>query len=353
MKIVTFLICSSLAPTALANDSVSRIGAGGLELVATDAIQMQKEVLQISTKKITVDYDFYNKTSADISTLVAFPMPVYGWNAQQSAGDLHMGPIADFQVWSQGRSVKTEAHYKALLDKREISKELEAIGLSREQIYTTFAGCTLETEFTCSVSAQQIEKLKKIGAYSEEGYATKMSYTLGPTWNVWKLGALWDVEQTLVWPQVFSAGKLTHITHAYTPLVGGRYNLPLNQSQREKKIEIQSASGLSVDDNGEACVDESFKRAYFKRIDDLQKAGAKTIVVTLDDVEYVLGTGRNWSGPIQDFTLRIKKESKEQLISLCFPGKPTRIDPLTIEFKHKDFVPQDRLVVYFYSFRVE
>ena len=75
--------------------------------------------------------------------------------------------------------------------------------------------------------------------------------------------------------------------------------------------------------------------------------------VSLSDIEYVLGTGRNWAGSIQDFTLRIKKQTPDQLVSLCFPGTPKRIDPLTLEFNHKDFVPQDKLVVYFYSFHAK
>ena len=30
-------------------------------------------------------------------------------------------------------------------------------------------------------------------------------------------------------------------------------------------------------------------------------------MVMLDEVEYILGTGRNWKGPISDFTLDIVK----------------------------------------------
>lgn len=72
-------------------------------------------------------------------------------------------------------------------------------------------------------------------------------------------------------------------------------------------------------------------------------------MVMLNDVEYVLGTGRNWKGPIADFTLRIEKDSPEQFVSLCFPGRAKRVSPTVLEFSHTDFVPQDKLVVYFYT----
>ena len=75
-------------------------------------------------------------------------------------------------------------------------------------------------------------------------------------------------------------------------------------------------------------------------------------MVMLDEVEYILGTGRNWKGPISDFTLDIVKVTPDQIVSLCFPGKATRVDDLTLRFQHKNFVPPDRLLVYFYSFEV-
>ena len=73
------------------------------------------------------------------------------------------------------------------------------------------------------------------------------------------------------------------------------------------------------------------------------------VYLRLRDIEYVLGTGRNWRGPIGDFRLVIRKESPDQIVSLCFPGKPTRTSATTLEFNHTNFVPQDKIVVYFYD----
>ena len=77
--------------------------------------------------------------------------------------------------------------------------------------------------------------------------------------------------------------------------------------------------------------------------------GAKNVSVSLSEVEYVLGTGKNWKGPITDFKLRIKKNSPDQVVSLCFPGKPKRDGDTILAFSQKHFTPQDKLIVFFYN----
>lgn len=77
--------------------------------------------------------------------------------------------------------------------------------------------------------------------------------------------------------------------------------------------------------------------------------GAKSVNVVLEQVAYILGTARNWKGPIAEFTLRIKKQKPSDFVSLCFPGKPVKISQTVYEFHQTDFVPPDTLVVYFYT----
>jgi hypothetical protein len=333
------------------NDSTARIGTAGIELVKTDEIEMQKEFLTISQKEVRVEYAFYNKSSGDINSLVAFPMPVYGFDLGVSAGSINVGPVKDFNATGNGVGIATKTTYKALLNGKDISPQLSAAGLSEAQIFQTFGGCKLENDFSCEISGDTIKKLEEVGAYTKDGYTEQFKYPLGLKSPTYKIGPTWDVEQTLVWDQVFPAKKLTKIEHTYSPKIGSIYNYPIYESILDNNFQVQAAS--TSDSNEEACIDESFKRAYSKKLLQLKDSGAKNVMVMLEDVEYVLGTGKNWSGSIQDFTLRIKKENKDQLVSLCFPGKPVRVDPLTLEFKHKNFVPQDKLVVYFYSFIVQ
>jgi hypothetical protein len=62
-----------------------------------------------------------------------------------------------------------------------------------------------------------------------------------------------------------------------------------------------------------------------------------------------LGTGRNWKGPIGEFKPRLKKGIPEEIVSACLPGQPKKLSPTLYEFTERNFVPDDRLVVYFYD----
>jgi hypothetical protein len=67
-------------------------------------------------------------------------------------------------------------------------------------------------------------------------------------------------------------------------------------------------------------------------------------------VKYILTTGANWAGPIKDFTLILKKESKDEIVSLCFDGKLKKQDDLTITSHENNFVPRkDIAAIYFYA----
>jgi hypothetical protein len=65
---------------AMANDSIARVGVGGLVLKKSESIRMLQEKPTISTTKITVRYRFINDSSQDLKETVAFPMPVYKWD---------------------------------------------------------------------------------------------------------------------------------------------------------------------------------------------------------------------------------------------------------------------------------
>jgi hypothetical protein len=67
LKHVLFaLILVLIVPLAVADDGFSELGAGGLVFSKTNAISMEKEVLQISPDRINVSYEFRNLTSRDV-----------------------------------------------------------------------------------------------------------------------------------------------------------------------------------------------------------------------------------------------------------------------------------------------
>ena len=94
-------------------------------------------------------------------------------------------------------------------------------------------------------------------------------------------------------------------------------------------------------------MDGRITQAIKNRVESCVKDCAGHVVVYCRDVEYIMGTGRNWNGPIGKLVLRIEKESPDQFLAVCFPGSPKKAGPTVVEYTQTDFVPPDRLVVYF------
>jgi hypothetical protein len=262
--------------SAFANDTLIRMGAGGITFVKSEDIRMLEEYLYISQKKVKVKYRFLNESDKDIHTSVAFPMPS-----------------------SEGRSGDT----------------LE------------WAIKRLKTSFSVLVDGSP----QSTTAYHDD---------------------------TVVWQQTFPAGKETVVEHSYVPIPGG--DIELWSDMRNEGLASRMMVGAlryavgvipSRGTGSDACLDKSVKRIIENRVTSLS-AESDHVYVVERDVEYALGTGRNWKGPIGKFTLLVEKENPEDFISLCFPGKGTKISPTTLEFVQNDFVPPDKLVVYFYRVTV-
>lgn len=323
-----FALASALfAACAFANDSTARIGAGGIALLKSEDIRMVEEKLDISTKKIEVHYRFLNEGKEAISTAVAFPLPPYRWDPENQ----NSGSLKGLQVSIDGRPVATQRIRKALARKRDITGQLRAIGLSDAQIFETFGGaCSDVYETGCELTnGQRAEVAKLLGLR---------------TWY-----PKWEVQETYVWNQTFPAGEEIEVRHEYAPFVGSIYTFPYQYGAWVGDSTVAPAGPGASKLGEEACVDGGIWQTVNRKVQGHAAKGASMVQVFLRDVEYVLGTGRNWKGAIGRFTLRVHKESPDQVVSLCMAGKPKRIDATTFEFTQLQFVPQDRLVVYFFS----
>ena len=324
-QLVLSALLLGVTSPAVANDSTARIGVGGLVFLKSDDIRMASETLSVSAKRINVRYRFRNESASAIDAVVAFPMPAFHWNMGESAGEANMGPIETFTAKADGRTIAMQVEQKALLDKRDITANLRKAGLTDKQIFRSFGDMTLNGS---RLPTEQAKKLDQLGAMNKDG-------------------PLWDVTETAYWQQIFPAKQDLEVEHSYMPLKGMSYSYYSYNNDFAVNNPL-----LPQDRNEPVCLDEGSRSAVIKRISALAKPGSTQVKVMLDEVEYILGTGRNWRGPISDFTLDIVKATPDQIVSLCFPGKATRVDDLTLRFEHKNFVPPDRLLVYFYSFKI-
>ena len=289
---------------------------------------MIQERLNISKNAIIVQYRFLNESNHDILTTVAFPMPPYGWNPGVDASNIE-GPLESFSVLIDGRKIKIKKQRRALIGQRDVTNQLRDAGLSDTQIFENFAGMTLEEGH--NLSKQQAAKLTKFCALAGNA----------PTWKV---------AETAYWEQLFPSKKEIHVTHTYKPFVGMLYSVPYQGKQGFVSDIIPTILNKAPK---EACHDKATRKALYRQIVSLVGQGASRATVWLDHIEYVLGTGRNWKGPISDFILTIEKESSDQIVSTCFPGKPKIVNPTTLEFRQRNYIPQDSLIVHFYRVTTE
>lgn len=329
------LVATSLGlavATVDANDTLVRAVGGGIVPVKSSSIRMLKERLELSPRRVRVDYVFLNEANTDASEMLAFPMPPYPAYFGISGGDT-VQPLEDFVTWVEGVQVAARRERRALVSNRNVTTELRTYGLSEQEIFGGAGGCRYvevrknSFEGKCEYTAAQKRKLEALC----QGCSSN---------------AAWTIQETLYWQQVFPAQQPLRVTHEYAAKAGA------NQLSGIPRPEVRQAIAGDDELAQGACLDESLLAAAARiamkgvdKDDDLAKQGS--IDIDIQSVEYVLGTGRNWKGPIADFELVIAKERPEQLISLCFPGKAVRNGPRQISFKHRDFVPQDSVLVYF------
>ncbi len=309
---LAFSIALCLMPAAYANDSVARVGAGGLELLKTDDIEMVSEVLEISTSKIKVTYHFLNTSDKDIKTIVAFPMPAFDMGAVFSEDKRNQKPLDSFRVHANGVLVPIEKNRAFLIDNIDVTARLREIGLSDKQIF--------DPRFTCIDTALDLQESRDCVLTPKQINAIK---------DMLMRGHKWQIKETAYWEQIFPAQKDVEIVHEYRPFAG-----------------LQYSSDGSFHEGDVGCLDQGTLSMIAKKLED--NPG-----LAIRDVEYILGTGRNWKGPIKNFKLIIKKKDPDEVVTLCFPGKPKRTSPTTLEFVQTNFVPQDRLILLFYDFHYD
>jgi hypothetical protein len=156
------------------------------------------------------------------------------------------------------------------------------------------------------------------------------------------------IENAQTWRQTFPAGKEMVVEHSYGPNAGGEYDYIYQMNRYTYAFLHTFFFWVTLPSSGGgACIDRSTARAIKKRVEASARGGG-TVAVFARDIEYILGTGRNWKGPIGKFVLRIEKESPDHFVAVCFPESPKQVSPTVSEYVQTDFVPPDKLIVFFY-----
>lgn len=331
VRILPFVLLS-LTSSCLANDSIGYLGAGGIEFKKTEDISMEKEVLTISRKLIRVEYEFLNTTSKPIKETIVFPMPFYGFDIGCSPE--HSGKLEEFKVWSEGARLTPLRTVRARLKGKDVTGRLKELGFTDEDIaeYRGINGGCGQDEPPAGVFAANIDALVKDGLME---YIVENAQAEFPTYIT---RALWESAYFYSWEQDFPPMKKVRVVHEYTPFKGaGAWGYDFRQAENFRK--------QWSDDIRKFCIAGGTIRAG-------NKIQTKNKVEMLDwnSLQYILTTGANWSGAIKDFTLNLRKESKDEIVSLCFDdGQFKKSDELTISSHIKNFLPKrDVTAIFFY-----
>jgi len=326
------LLLGMLALSGECNDTLVRAVGGGIVPIKSSNIRMVKERLEISTQRVKVNYVFLSDAGEDATETLAFPMPEYPAVFGISGSDT-VRPLEDFATRVEGSPVASRRVRLAKLGERDITAELRSLGLSEQEIFGGSGACRYgpsaagSQEFKCHYTPAQKRKLEQLcdGCSGSPG---------------------WKISETLYWTQTFPARKPLHVAHEYAAKAGAYFH------SRVDAWSVRDELAADRELAGNACIDEgvlaSAARVATKGlVKSTDPRDYTSVDINIQSVEYVLGTGKNWKGPIEDFELVIRKDRPEQLVSVCFPGKAVRAGPRQISFRHSDFMPQDRLLVYF------
>lgn len=305
---------SLLAPLpALANDSAAVMEAGGLRLVRDAPVEILSEVLEIRPDAITVDYVFRAADDMGTTTLVAFPLPEYdlAWYGPEllgQAGDT-VAKRLGFRLWIDGMEQSPNLELRALRNGIDVTQYLEGYGIpigSLDYDAVMQSLRALPQEMKDWMAAADLVRWN--GNYDPE--------------------PRWTIRATYFWSQTFPPFRDVRVRHTYTPVVGGF---------------ILTDPKLREFTPADYCMSDGEKNAVSKKISTTQYGA---IVTT--QVRYVLTTGANWRGPIQDFTLIIDKASTDALVSLCFDGLK-KTAPTRFESHKRNFTPTRELDVLFFN----
>ncbi len=322
---LAILGCVLLLPSssAFANDSVAGVGAGGLIIGRTDAIEMASENLYISMDEVRVDYVFRNRTDKAVETIVAFPMPDIAANpyTMPALPDNTSDNFLGFEVSIDGKPVSPELEQRAFA----VGVDVTPLLAEHKIPITPFLDATLKALETLpeNVATDWIDR----------GLIFIDSYDDGSGWKYIRT-PLWTLKSTYWWKSTFPAGKDVKVAHRYKPSVAASaglnffYDKAFQPSYQQYKYSY--------------CTDQGFEKT-------VKKAAAENAdgypPFSEYHVDYVLTTGGNWAlGTIGKFKLTIDKGDAANIVSFCGTNVK-KTGPTTFEMSEENFYPQRDLEV--------
>jgi hypothetical protein len=310
-----------VASPALANDTMSQLGTGGLVFVTSDDVSMDSEDLSVSPKQVKVVYHFTNNGAADQHALVAFPLPDITGDGDFMVNVPNEDPdnLFGFTTTFDGEPVQSDLHQYAFA----VGIDQSALLKSLDVPLAPFGKAT--TDALNGLTREQQQNLIHLGMVIpmtyDAGNGEQTDYT-----------PIWTLRSTYSWEADFPAGKTVEVVHSYTPSVGGTVATtflvpPADATDEDRPKEYKA----------KYCTDDGLiktLKASLKDPADLYSAPYQETWIS-----YIWSTGANWSGPIKKFHLSIDKGDPKNLVSFCWDGKVNKSGPTSFEMNATDWQP--------------
>ena len=315
MAIVTLLAI----PLAHANDSTAALANNGLVFMKNDKIEMRSEELSISAEQILVRYHFFNTSDTDVTVHVAFPLP-----------DLDSGDHVEFDV-SMPKNFVTAVNNQAVTTRME--QKIFAQGKDHTDV---LRGLNIPFVPHAQETNEALDRLpqERWAALIEAGLAGIEEFDDG-TGARKHLFVRWILKTTYYWEQTFPAKAETVIEHRYQPSVGGSNGTALGDAGARKEEWFPHYQKRY-------CLDQQFLSAIERLRVAAKGRGQDNIPYSEQRIDYILKTGANWAGPIQDFRLVVDKGDADSLISFCGEGVK-KISSTEFEMRKTNFTPHKDL----------
>ncbi len=304
--------------------------ANGIVVRDERNIQIEREDLYISSKKIEVFYIFRNDSDKDITSEVAFPIPPYDYGRGDIPHDIKYPVHSDFTVEVNGTRQKYSEITRALIDGKDYTDTLKQLNISIKDFNESRWGYGVFSNkfFKQSKSVQQ--KLIDMNVVSIDEILEGQPHA----------SPAWSVETTYFWKQVFPAKSVVRIKHSYTP------NPSHTKNPGEDKDFINRNRAINpwkTDVSEILCFNDELKK-WKKQL---------TRQMNTAIIDYILTTANHWKKPIKEFNLIIeadpRKENSER-VSTCFErNRLKKINDHRYELTIKDFEPREEISVYFMS----
>ena len=324
--LTVLMLFAAVLPRAEANDSMAELDNSGLVLVTSGEVEMRSEDLYISMDEVRVRYVFYNRSDADITTLVAFPMP-------DITGDPYGPGVAlpsDNPVNLMNFSVSVDERALA----PEVEQRVKAAGIDRTD-FLTERGVPLAPHLFSTEDRLKALPAELQAELVRYGMVHRNEFDGGQGIEV-QLVPVWTLSTTFYWEQTFPARQEVVVEHRYQPSVGGTAGVVFLDYETAEPVPEYSAEYSQ-----KYCVEPSFTRAVQKR-----HGPDGGFPFTESYVAYVLRTGANWAGAIGKFRLVVDKGSADNLVSFCGEGVK-KIAPTQFEMVKDNFWPDRDLDILF------